>query len=183
MPVQINGSAAVERGPGLAPPPVARGGTVELRLHGVGGTTPDNLLGDLAPQQVSGDRIAGFYEADVDQRGRKVEAYCWGGMTSRSSSRVLWLLLFPFMLVNLAGWGVWLNGIPLRDAVALTDGDQLTVGSSRFAVRIDPAADAPIPESSVRVTIPAACPAACFAWLSSWSQPAWASAGLAASTT
>ncbi|GIF13636.1 hypothetical protein FHX34_105754 [Actinoplanes teichomyceticus] len=51
-----------------------------------------------------GDRIAGFYAADAPRRGRSVEAYCWGGMTSRSSSRVLWLLLFPFMLANVAGW-------------------------------------------------------------------------------
>jgi hypothetical protein len=76
----------------------------ELRVHGVGGATPAALLRTTGFRQVWGDRIAGFYEADVDQRGRKVEAYCWGGMTSRSSSRVLWLLLFPFMLVNLAGW-------------------------------------------------------------------------------
>ena len=35
---------------------------------------------------------------------RHVEAYSWGGTTSKSSSRVLWLLLLPFMLANIAGW-------------------------------------------------------------------------------
>ncbi|MEU4157992.1 alpha/beta hydrolase [Actinoplanes sp. NPDC026670] len=78
--------------------------TVELRVHGVGGASPDELLGTTAHRQVWGDRIAGFYAADGEVRGRRVEAYCWGGMTSRSSARVLWLLLFPFMLANVAGW-------------------------------------------------------------------------------
>ena len=33
-------------------------GVTELRVHGVGGTPPDAILGDLAPEQVSGDAIA-----------------------------------------------------------------------------------------------------------------------------
>ncbi|GIF23073.1 hypothetical protein Ate02nite_58030 [Paractinoplanes tereljensis] len=82
----------------------ASSSVTELRVHGVGGAAPDRLLGTTAHRQIWGDRIAGFYAADAEQRGRKVEAYCWGGMTSRSSARVLWVLLFPFMLANLAGW-------------------------------------------------------------------------------
>ncbi len=31
-------------------------GITELRVHGVGGTPPDAILGDLAPEQVWGDR-------------------------------------------------------------------------------------------------------------------------------
>ena len=113
MPVQRFNSAPVNRPPGLVEPQVERHGLTELRLHGVGGTTPENLLGDIAPQQVSGDRIAGFYRtADLPDRrvdgshlpGRHVEAYSWGGLTSRSGSRVLWLLLFPFAMANVAGW-------------------------------------------------------------------------------
>jgi hypothetical protein len=46
----------------------------ELRVHGVGGTTPGALLGDLAPQQVADDAVAGFYRTD-DVAGRHVEAY------------------------------------------------------------------------------------------------------------
>ena len=86
-------------------------GVTELRVHGVGGTPPDALLDDLAPEQIGGDRIAGFYrtsdhkavkgDRDTD---RHVECYSWGGLTSRSKSRVLWLVLLPFMLGNLAGW-------------------------------------------------------------------------------
>lgn len=108
MPVQRFDSRPVDRPSGLVEPEVGLSGLSELRLHGVGGTTPENLLGDLAPQQVSGDRIAGFYRtADLVGRhipSRHVEAYSWGGLTSRSGSRVLWLLLFPFAMANVAGW-------------------------------------------------------------------------------
>ena len=87
----------------------------ELRVHGVGGTPPDAVLGDLAPEQVSGDATAGFYRSsdhrasDADRKARRdvdrhVEVYSWGGLTSRSKLRVLWLALLPFLFANLAGW-------------------------------------------------------------------------------
>jgi hypothetical protein len=90
-------------------------GVTELRVHGVGGTPPDAILGDLAPEQVSGDAIAGFYrssdhrvgDGDRDARldaDRHVEVYSWGGLTSQSKVRVLWLALLPFLFANLAGW-------------------------------------------------------------------------------
>ena len=91
------------------------GGVTELRVHGVGGTPPDAILGDLSPEQVSGDAIAGFYrssdhrasDGDRDARldvDRHVEVYSWGGLTSQSKVRVLWLALLPFLFGNLAGW-------------------------------------------------------------------------------
>jgi hypothetical protein len=90
-------------------------GVTELRVHGVGGSSPEAILGDLAPEQVSGDAVAGFYrssdhhasspdrDAHLDD-DRHVEVYSWGGLTSRSKVRVLWLVLLPFMFGNLAGW-------------------------------------------------------------------------------
>lgn len=75
-------------------------GVVELRVHGVGGATPATLLDDPRPHQVAGDDIAGFHRGGHPH----VEAYSWGGLTSRSAVRVLWLLLLPFMLANVAGW-------------------------------------------------------------------------------
>jgi hypothetical protein len=35
---------------------------------------------------------------------RHVEVFSWGGLTSRSKIRVLWLALLPFLFANLAGW-------------------------------------------------------------------------------
>lgn len=103
MPLQRFDTSPVPRPSGLVPPVPDLSGVTELRLHGVGGTTPEDLLGDVAPQRVSGNRIAGFYRT-ADVHGRHVEAYSWGGLTSRSGFRVLWLLLFPFALANVAGW-------------------------------------------------------------------------------
>src|SRR5271169_4190028 len=79
-------------------------GVTELRVHGVGGTPPGAILGDLAPEQVSGDAIAGFYRSSDHRAGdgdraasldvdRHVEVYSWGGLTSQSKVRVLWLAL------------------------------------------------------------------------------------------
>ena len=33
-----------------------------------------------------------------------MEVYSWGGLTSQSKVRVLWLALLPFLFANLAGW-------------------------------------------------------------------------------
>lgn len=103
MPVPRSGTGTGSRPAGLVQPPVDLSGVTELRLHGVGGATPEQLLGDLAPEQVAGDRIAGFYRTG-DLGGRHVEAYSWGGLTSYSGWRVLWILLLPFALANVAGW-------------------------------------------------------------------------------
>jgi hypothetical protein len=103
----------------------------ELRVHGVGGTTPEALLDDLAPEQVGGDRLAGFYRTADLRRGRRVrhvEAYSWGGLTSRSAIRVLWLVLLPFMLANVAGW--MYRGAVRSDESP--DGDRALAGA-RFA--------------------------------------------------
>ena len=77
---------------------------VELRVHGVGGTPAEGLLGvadasDLV--QVGGDTAAPFM-ARRDDPG--VEGYVWGRLTSKGVLQPLWLLLLPFTLVNVAGW-------------------------------------------------------------------------------
>ncbi|MEV6792942.1 hypothetical protein AB0M87_13255 [Streptomyces sp. NPDC051320] len=90
------------------------GPALELLVHGVGGTTPQEMLGDPRTVRVSGDETAAVYRCadDVDAaqhperyRDRPVpEAYVWCNLTSGNGSRALWLLLLPFMVVNLAHW-------------------------------------------------------------------------------
>jgi hypothetical protein len=90
---------------------------LELRVHGVSGTPPQDLLDRPLVEQVAGDKIAGFYrprlQAErVDARPSSLaperpgapllEGYNWGGLTSGSPGRALWLPLLPFTLVNLA---------------------------------------------------------------------------------
>ncbi|HEX5094922.1 MAG TPA: hypothetical protein VFX21_02860, partial [Acidimicrobiia bacterium] len=80
-------------------------GIVEVRVHGVSGTSPDQLLDDPHPRLITGDALSGFYRP---RAGRQPddrtdhEAYAWGGLTSGSPWRALWVLLAPFAMVNAA---------------------------------------------------------------------------------
>lgn len=80
----------------------------ELRIHGVGGTTPEALLGVPMSELVAGDLTAGFFQSPewipIDGPADRMEAYSWGGITSRNRLRALWILLLPFALINVAGW-------------------------------------------------------------------------------
>ena len=85
---------------------------VELRVHGVGGTPAEGLLGTAEPDdlvQVGGDVAAPFMARRKDPL---VEGYVWGKLTSKGLLQPLWLLLLPFTLVNVAGW----THPPERDA-------------------------------------------------------------------
>jgi hypothetical protein len=93
---------------------------VELRVHGVHGTPPAEMLGIDGPEvrQVAGDNLTGFYRSKSGElpyrklagRSISVEAYSWGTLTSGVRGllgwvqRALWLLLLPFALANLAYW-------------------------------------------------------------------------------
>lgn len=87
---------------------------LELLVHGVGGTTPEHMLDDPRTTRLAGDDTAGIYrrtaDADAETRARTAqdapvpEAYCWCNLTSGNGSRAMWLLLLPFMVVNLAHW-------------------------------------------------------------------------------
>ncbi|MDR1999809.1 MAG: hypothetical protein LBQ06_07745 [Frankiaceae bacterium] len=92
-------------------------GGVELRVLGVSGTPPEDMLHTKLVRQVAGDRTAGFYRPRLPGDARDVaegdpgppdpnapllEGYSWGGLTSGAASRALWLLLLPFTLSNVA---------------------------------------------------------------------------------
>ncbi|SER69612.1 hypothetical protein [Streptomyces qinglanensis] len=87
---------------------------LELLVHGVGGTSAAEMLGDPRTERVTGDGTAAIHrrtdDTDAEQRpedytGRAVpEAYCWSNLTSGNGARALWLILLPFMVANLAHW-------------------------------------------------------------------------------
>jgi len=86
---------------------------VELRVHGVGGPTPADVLETVDPQPVDGaaNELAGFYNREEPgPSGQEVEAFVWGGLTSKTAAQAAWWLLLPFSLVNLAGWMVRAKG-------------------------------------------------------------------------
>lgn len=91
------------------------GSALELLVHGVGGTTPEKMLDDPRTVRITGDDTAAVFRRAEDAgadtgrrdgaRGEPVpEAYVWCNLTSGNASRALWLLLLPFMVVNLAHW-------------------------------------------------------------------------------
>ncbi|GGV91869.1 hypothetical protein GCM10015535_51380 [Streptomyces gelaticus] len=94
--------------------PQSPGPALELLVHGVGGATPQEMLDDPRTVRITGDVTAAIYrraeDTDAEQhperyRDRPIpEAYCWSNLTSGNGSRALWLLLLPFMVVNLAHW-------------------------------------------------------------------------------
>ncbi|MFF5427745.1 MULTISPECIES: hypothetical protein [unclassified Streptomyces] len=96
------------------PAPDSGGAALELLVHGVGGATPQDMLDDPRTVRVTGDRTAAVYRRVEDRHaelsperfaaGPVPEAYCWSNLTSGDGARALWLLLLPFMVVNLAHW-------------------------------------------------------------------------------
>ncbi|NKQ26556.1 hypothetical protein HF200_19560, partial [Streptomyces galbus] len=92
--------------------PARPGAALELLVHGVGGTTPEQMLGDPRTVRITGDDTAAVHRRadDIDAEtgpggapDRPVpEAYVWCNLTSGNRSRALWLLLLPFMVVHLA---------------------------------------------------------------------------------
>ncbi|MBB4909705.1 hypothetical protein [Actinophytocola algeriensis] len=82
---------------------------VELRVHGVSGTPPVDMLDRPLVKQVAGD-VDGRFFRPVDAAGNEVraadghivEGYHWGPLTSGTWRQALWLALIPFGLVNAA---------------------------------------------------------------------------------
>ncbi|MFF9011888.1 hypothetical protein ACF09C_02810 [Streptomyces sp. NPDC014870] len=101
----------------MAPAPRAPhsgGAALELLVHGVGGATPQDMLGDPRTVRITGDATAAMHrrtdDADAEDHPERYaerpvpEAYVWSNLTSGNGARALWLLLLPFMVVNLAHW-------------------------------------------------------------------------------
>ncbi|ASO22501.1 hypothetical protein FHR81_004142 [Actinoalloteichus hoggarensis] len=92
---------------------------VELRVHGILGTTPERLTDSVAAVEVAGDGLGRVVRpADRLRRPapgpvlqttarpvpRIVEGYLWGRMTSGGLAKAAWAMLFPFAMANVAHW-------------------------------------------------------------------------------
>ncbi len=84
---------------------------VELRVHGVSGTPPEELLAWPHVLQIDGDERSRFFRAVDSARhvqpapdGHAVEGFHWGRYTSGSWKQSLWLTLLPFGLINMAAF-------------------------------------------------------------------------------
>ena len=85
---------------------------VELRIHGVSGTPPEDMLGSGYTKQVAGDAWGRFFRPvdsmgrETQEPGRVLEGYHWGQFTSGNWRQGLWLILIPFGFVNAAAFMV-----------------------------------------------------------------------------
>lgn len=86
---------------------------VELRVHGVSGTPPEDMLAAPVVTQVGGDGLGRFFRPasgagdplpPEETGGHVLEAYHWGLFTSGSFTKGLWFLLLPFGMVNAASF-------------------------------------------------------------------------------
>ncbi|HKN95576.1 MAG TPA: hypothetical protein VJX10_00550, partial [Pseudonocardiaceae bacterium] len=92
---------------------------VELRVHGILGTTPEQLVDSVAAVDVAGDGAGRIVrpadrlrrpapgpvlKADGRPLPRTLEGYVWGGLTSGGWAKAVWALLFPFSLANVSSW-------------------------------------------------------------------------------
>ncbi|GLZ38480.1 hypothetical protein [Actinokineospora sp. NBRC 105648] len=92
---------------------------VELRVHGIMGTSAEALVTSVAAVDVAGDGVGRIVRpadrllrpapgpvlrAEGRSVPRVVEGYVWGAMTSGGWAKATWALLFPFSLANMAHW-------------------------------------------------------------------------------
>ncbi|MGA7281701.1 MAG: hypothetical protein WBZ40_07935 [Acidimicrobiia bacterium] len=80
----------------------------ELRVHGVSGTPPrDMLYTDPVARDVDPSvprTYTTVYRKPDRGSGYAVEAFHWGGLTAGSWRTAFWILLAPFAFANIAGW-------------------------------------------------------------------------------
>ena len=84
------------------------GEPTEFRIHGVSGSDGPTMLQHPQVVQVAGKSPTAIYRRwDPGGRGGlsvpwPVEAYSWGGLTTRPLAAASWIVLTPFMLYNVA---------------------------------------------------------------------------------
>ena len=78
----------------------------ELRVHGVSGTPPRDLLNTDPITSAKDDDYTKVYRPHDAIHGHdpNAQAFHWGGLTAGNRWTALWIFLSPFALVNVGGW-------------------------------------------------------------------------------
>ncbi len=110
----------------------------ELRVHGVSGTAPrDMLYTDPVGRGVdpgSPRTYTSVYEKPERDPGGTVEAFHWGGLTAGSWRTALWILLAPFVFANISGWMADRQNLPGRIGVRVAGLSLTALFISQMAV-------------------------------------------------
>jgi hypothetical protein len=78
---------------------------IELRIHGASGTPADQMIGGPVEADARFPEEPSTVLLPVGGDGTLL-AYRWASQTSGSAASAMWLLLVPYMLINLAGWAL-----------------------------------------------------------------------------
>jgi hypothetical protein len=78
-------------------------GWIELRVHGVGGSPGEALLGTQSSPTSTLSTVGPGTGMWRRNDGSGIEGYDWGHLSSSSPMQALWIFLLPFTLVNVAG--------------------------------------------------------------------------------
>jgi hypothetical protein len=83
----------------------------ELRVHGVSGTPPREMLYTDPVPRLDGDQFARIFRKRPSTNSRhssgrpyNTEAFHWGSLTTGHWLTSVWILLAPFAFANVAGW-------------------------------------------------------------------------------
>lgn len=76
---------------------------IELRIHGVSGTSAVDLL---EARPVPADDDPGTDLTAPADTGAWTRAFRWASLTSGDPKSASWILLLPYMLANVAGWAI-----------------------------------------------------------------------------
>lgn len=110
----------------------------ELRVHGVSGTAPRDMLytDPIGPVAAPGEplRYTTVYRKAMRDVDVDVEAFHWGGLTAGRWNTAFWILLAPFALANIAGWMAESHNKPGRIGVRLAGLGLTGVFVSQLAV-------------------------------------------------
>ncbi len=107
----------------------------ELRIHGVSGTPPRDILYTDPVSDTDADTGTTIYKSRSTDPCFHTRAFHWANLTSGSRATAFWILLAPFALANTAGWMSGWRRNPTKAQPTHSDPRRWTARLGRSSVR------------------------------------------------